>query len=126
LERDLSDGYDFALHLGQAPGSARIALEAVGINIGQQHTGAGAVCQPLVDEGPVAYRSSLPLDRWAESLRRAGIPAHVSFHAGTYLCNATLYWSHHIASQRGLPTRACFLHLPLDVSQCAKQEGEIA
>src|SRR4051812_15741003 len=34
LASDLAANYDFALHLGQAPGSTRILLESVAINIG--------------------------------------------------------------------------------------------
>ncbi len=73
--------------------------------------------RPLDLEGPVAYRSALPLGQWATQLREAGIPAEVSYHAGTYLCNATLYWSHLCAERMGLRTRSAFVHLPLDLSQ---------
>src|SRR5262245_50824012 len=34
LFEDLAAGYDFALHLGQAPGIGRIHLEAIGVNVG--------------------------------------------------------------------------------------------
>ena len=48
--------------------------------------------KPLVPDGPVAYQSQLPLGSWAELLRQAGIPARVSYHAGTYLvqCDSLL------------------------------------
>jgi pyroglutamyl-peptidase len=65
----------------------------------------------------VAYRSPLPLAAWAEKLRQAEIPSQVSFHAGTSLCNAALYWSHYWAEQKKLKTRALLLHLPLEISQ---------
>ena len=54
---------------------------------------------------------------WVRGLRAQGIPARVSHHAGTYLCNAALYLSHYFAEQLELPTRAGFIHVPLDVSQ---------
>jgi pyroglutamyl-peptidase len=59
----------------------------------------------------------LPLGDWAEKLRQRGIPAQVSYHAGTYLCNAMLYWTHYFAERDGLRTRAAFIHVPLDPSQ---------
>src|ERR1700749_2502012 len=34
LSEDLEGNYDYAIHLGQAPGSGRIQLESVGINVG--------------------------------------------------------------------------------------------
>ncbi|MFM9117423.1 MAG: pyroglutamyl-peptidase I, partial [Planctomycetota bacterium] len=73
--------------------------------------------QPLDPAGPVAYRSDLPLVDWAHRLRAVGIPTTVSYHAGTYLCNAVLYWALHLANKWQLPTRSTFVHLPLATSQ---------
>jgi len=117
LADDLAADYDFALHLGQAPGIGRIHLEAVGINIGGHSSLLPDQFQPLVADGPAAYRSTLPLADWAGQIRQLGIPCQVSYHAGTYLCNALLYLTHHIASQGRLRTRAAFIHLPLAPQQ---------
>ena len=67
----------------RAPG--RIQLEAIGVNIGGSSSQSPDQFRPLVDDGPVAYRSELPLGEWSVKLRRAGIPAQVSYHAGTLL-----------------------------------------
>jgi pyroglutamyl-peptidase len=77
--------------------------------------------RPLVEGGPEAFRSGLPLGGWAVRLRESGIPAEISYHAGTYLCNATLYFSSYIAERLALKTKAAFVHLPLDLSQTASQ-----
>lgn len=122
LARDLEANYDFALHVGQAPGSTRVQLEAIGINVGGHSRQLPDDFVPLAPEGPTAYRSALPLSRMAHRLREANIPAQVSYHAGTYLCNATLYLSHHIIEQQKLKTRAVFVHLPLDTSQVMDEE----
>lgn len=122
-------GYDIALHLGQAPGATRIGLESIGLNVAPFSGNArpsGVAHAPLVPGGPIAYQSSLPLAAWAKSLNDRGIPAHVSFHAGTYLCNATLYYSLHLAATRNLATRAAFIHLPLDVTQTIGSSRELA
>ena len=121
LAADLKSNFDYSIHLGQAPGSSRIQLEAIGLNIGGSSSQSPDQYRPLVEEGPVAYRTPLPLDDWAVKLRRAGIPAQVSFHAGTYLCNATAYWSHYLAEQMALRTRSVFIHVPLDVSQVVNE-----
>ena len=81
--------------------------------------------QPLAPDGPAAYRSDLPLAEWAALLRAAGIPAQVSHHAGTYLCNATLYLSHYLAETQGLKTRATFIHVPLDISQTVHRRDDL-
>jgi pyroglutamyl-peptidase len=116
LAQDLP-GHDYALHLGQAPGATCVQLEAIGINVGAASIQETDQPKSLIPEGPVAYQSQLPLGSWAEQLRQAGIPARVSYHAGTYLCNATLYFSHHLCACRGWTTKSTFLHLPLTVPQ---------
>jgi len=114
---DLAADYDFALHLGQAPGISRIHLEAIGINVGGHSSQTPDQYQPLVPGGSVAYCSSLPLADWAVKVRELGIPCQVSYHAGTYLCNALLYLAHKIVHERRLKTRAAFIHLPLAPEQ---------
>lgn len=121
LAEDLAENFDYALHLGQAPGSSRIQLEAIGLNIGGSSSQSPDQYRPLVDNGPVAYRTALPLSDWAVKLRRAGIPAQVSFHAGTYLCNATLYLTHYLIERSSVKTQSAFIHLPLDVSQVVNE-----
>lgn len=125
LAQDLKANYDYALHLGQSPRSATIRLEEIGLNLGDLGAAPAERLQPLVAGGPVAYRSELPLADWAAKLRTAGIPAQVSQHAGTYLCNAVLYWSHYYSQQFALRTRSAFLHLPLDISQTLAERDEL-
>jgi pyroglutamyl-peptidase len=125
LATDLEADYDLTLHLGQAPGSGQIRLEAFGVNVGGQNGQRPDEFAPLSADGPAAFRSQAPLARWAARIRAAGIPVGVSHHAGTYLCNATLYWTHYLAEQRGLRTTAAFVHLPLDPSQVIDQQRDL-
>jgi pyroglutamyl-peptidase len=117
LAEDLAEEYDFAVHLGQAPGISRIHLEAIGVNVGGHSSQTPDEFDPLVANGPAAYRSALPLAAWSSKIQAAGIPCQVSYHAGTYLCNALLYLTHYIAEQQRLRTRATFVHLPLAPQQ---------
>ena len=126
LAEDLRDGYDFVMHVGQAPGRGTVLLEAIGVNVSNSNGRPSDDCGVLAEDGPVAYRTALPIARWAEMLREAKIPTRVSYHAGTYLCNATLYWSHYLAEKQGLGTRTTFVHLPLDVSQVAQGSKDTA
>lgn len=113
LRKDLLDHYDFAIHLGQSPGAAVIQLETTGLNLRSDG-------QELLPGAAVAYRSPLPLSQLSLRLREQGIPAEVSHHAGTYLCNAMLYLSQHFSAQLKLPTRSMFVHLPLSPAQVAQ------
>jgi pyroglutamyl-peptidase len=119
LRKDLQANPDLAVHLGQAPGSTAIRLEAVGLNV----RGDGS---PLISDAPDAYRSPLPLAACNQALIEAGIPSDVSHHAGTYLCNAALYLSQHYARVLGLKTQSIFIHLPLAPAQSAKDPARPA
>src|SRR5688572_26103145 len=125
LQEDLAANYDYALLLGQAPGISRVHLEAVGINVGGHSSQSPDEFRPLVEGGPAAYRSSLPLDQWAAAVRQQGIPCQVSYHAGTFLCNAVLYLAHHLAEQQRLKTRTTFIHLPLCPAQVLSQRQDL-
>ncbi len=119
LREDLHQGFDLAIHLGQSPGSTQVKLEAVGLNLRSDGTA-------LIDQAPEAYRCPLSLEPIARSLTDAGIPAKVSHHAGTYLCNAALYLSQHYAQAFGMPTKSLFVHLPLTPAQAAKDGQGLA
>jgi pyroglutamyl-peptidase len=124
LSEDLAAEYDFVLHLGQSSKIGRIELEAIGLNVGGEMKQLPDEFQTIISGGPVAYRTSLPLARWAAMLREDGIPAQVSYHAGTYLCNAVLYFSQHIAAEKRLKTRSTFIHLPLAPQQVLKERND--
>ncbi|TWU61792.1 pyroglutamyl-peptidase I [Crateriforma conspicua] len=119
LREDLHQGFDLAIHLGQAPGSAVVRLESVGLNLRSDGT-------PLIPNAPEAYRTALPLDAVAESLNAAGIPGRVSHHAGTFLCNAALYLSQHYGQSFGMSTQSVFVHLPLTPAQVAADSQDFA
>lgn len=126
LEVDLSRGFDSIIHLGQAPGISQIHLEAIAINVAGVTEAEGADFGDLVVGGPVGYRSRFPLGAWASYLRQSGIPARVSYHAGTYLCNAALYLSHHWLETHGKTGRVAFIHLPLSDQQVRESGRSLA
>lgn len=117
LTDDLCAGFDAVLHVGQAPGASSIQLEAIGINVRGAAVQDVHQPQPLIPGGPVAYQSALPLGYWAAVLRETGLPARVSYHAGTSLCNATLYLTHHLCRRNEWRTRASLVHIPLSCAQ---------
>ena len=119
LRKDLMESYDLAVHLGQAPGATVVALESTGLNLRSDGS-------PLVAEAAEAYRTRLPLQAAAGRLCEAGIPADVSHHAGTYVCNATLFLSQYYVDTLALPTRAGFVHLPLTPAQAAADGKKLA
>lgn len=120
LAKDLQQPLDAVLHLGQAPGTPVIRLETLAINAGGSVAENGHDVTRLVEGAPEAYRTRMPLARWAQLLRSKNVPVEVSYHAGTYLCNAIMYLSHHWMAQRSSTIPIGFVHLPLTTEQSAQ------
>jgi pyroglutamyl-peptidase len=103
------------LLLGLAGSRARLALERVGVNAMEYSTpdadGALRRGERCLADGPPAYFSTLPLPAILEALTAQGVPAYLSYTAGTYLCNFSLYTALD-ALARGRPVPAGFIHLP--------------
>lgn len=129
LRQDLQRDFDVVLHLGQSPGASSIKLEAIALNAAGCLDERGAELDEIIPGGPVAYRSSMPLGRWAELLRSNHIPSVISYHAGTFLCNAIMYLSHHELQVRAKKhPRSCkvgFVHLPLATEQVASRSQSL-
>ena len=101
------------LCLGQAEGRSDITPERVAINCinARQPDNSGA--QPreesVIEGGPTAYFSRLPLSAMVQRLRELDIPASISNTAGTYVCNQVFYHlMHHWPGRKP----AGFVHLP--------------
>ena len=107
---------DIWIGVGVAVSSPVIRAEAVGINCRSFRVPDVAGYQPddeeILEHGPTAYRSTLPNRRIVNDCRAAGIPATVSFHAGTHLCNQMLYTVQHLARVAGTPALSGFIHVP--------------
>lgn len=105
------------VHLGLAPGRARVALERAAVNVMDyaepDNAGFKASGEPCVPGGPAAYFATLPLAAILDALTAEGIPAYLSNTAGTYLCNQTLYGTLHALRDRARPPKIGFIHFPL-------------
>ncbi|MEC8558236.1 MAG: pyroglutamyl-peptidase I [Planctomycetota bacterium] len=126
LAKDLEERFDAILHLGQAPGSSSVQLESIALNVACCVEDQGEELPPIEPEGPLAFKSRMPLGRWAELLRAEKIPASVSYHAGTFLCNATMYLSHLSYEKDPAAPFIGFVHLPLATEQVAASQRPTA
>lgn len=113
------------LCVGQAGGRAAISLERVAINVDDARIPDNAGTQPIdaavVDDGPTAYFTDLPIKAMLAALREAGIPAEVSQTAGTYVCNHVFYGLMH--ALRRQKARGGFVHIPYSPEQAAHHPG---
>jgi pyroglutamyl-peptidase len=116
---------DLWISLGLYTGLAVIAVERIAANVmdfpipdnaGVQHGG-----RPIIENGPAAYMATLPVKAIATDLRANGIPAKVSNSPSTYLCNQMMYTVLHLIAEKGLNTRAGFIHVPAHPAFVARQ-----
>jgi pyroglutamyl-peptidase len=114
LERDLLEGFDFAVHLGQNELSSSIRLERAAYNT---RADIGGDTKPLLRAGTAQVRTELPLRRWVRMLRAEKIPVTVSNDPGCYVCNAVYYWSLSYAAREPRLTQSVFIHIPLAPTQ---------
>ena len=106
------------LCLGLAGGRAALSLERLAINIQDariaDNAGAQPIDIPIVQRGPSAYFSTLPIKAMLHALKASSIPAEVSQTAGTFVCNHVFYaLMHALKKQRGtVKARGGFAHVP--------------
>ncbi|MEX3170926.1 pyroglutamyl-peptidase I [Serratia quinivorans] len=114
------------LAIGQAGGRTDITIERVAINVDDaripDNQGQQPIDEPIVESGPAAYFSTLPIKAMVDSMREAGIPASVSQTAGTYVCNHVMYGLlHRLNSQQAI--KGGFIHIPYLPEQAAAHPG---
>jgi pyroglutamyl-peptidase len=111
-----------AIAVGLAGGREGISLERVAINLIDaripDNAGAQPVDLPVLRGGTNAFFATLPIKASLLALHEAGIAAHVSQTAGTYVCNQVFYALMH-ALRRCHNTRAGFVHVPWLPEQAA-------
>ena len=112
---------------GVAPGATTIRAETAGINCRAfdvpDNDDVTLDGSPVVTSGAAAYFSSFPVKDIVAKLKAAGIPAEVSYSAGTHLCNQMLYTTLHLIEHHGLATRCGFVHLPYTPEFVAELES---
>ena len=116
---------DVVICLGQAEGRTQITPEKVAINLDDarlaDNEGVLRSDVKILEDGPDAYFSTLPVKDIVEAIKNAGIPAAVSLSAGAFLCNHVFY----IAQNKfaGTHVRSGFVHVPLMDSQAPEFPG---
>jgi pyroglutamyl-peptidase len=110
---------DVVICLGQAEGRTHITPEKVAINLDDarlaDNEGVLRSDVKILEDGPAAYFSTLPVKDMVEAMKAQGIPAALSLSAGAFLCNHVFY----VAQNKfaGTKVRSGFVHVPLMDSQ---------
>ena len=121
---------DLVICVGQAGGRVNITPEFVGINYMDARIPDNKGNQPLQskikEDGPDAYFTKLPVKAICEELKSSGIPAVISYSAGTYVCNYVMYSLLYMIDRKYPHIRGGFIHVPYDTSQAAKLSSSTA
>ncbi len=89
----------------------RIALNAIGTSRPDNYENYPQN-DIIIDDAPAAYFSNIDLNPLVKSISEEGIPANVSYHAGTYGCNWIFFNVMHYIQSRNIDTQVTFIHVP--------------
>ena len=107
---------DIVINVGQAGGRSCVTVEKVGINLADaripDNAGDQPLDEPLQADGPTGYFAT--------------IPCHVSFTAGTYVCNCVMYNVLHMCATKYTNIRAGFIHVPFACEQVVDKANGMA
>ena len=102
--------------LGVSQNLSAIHLERVALNLDDAEAADNAGLERkgdlIVPNAPLAYWSTLPIEKMCVMLRQREIPAHISNHAGAFLCNHVFYVARHEIETLQLNSPCGFIHLP--------------
>lgn len=112
--------------VGQAGGREGITVERVAINVDDaripDNIGQQPIDRPIIENGPAAYFSTLPIKAAVENLRQAGIPSSISQTAGTFVCNHLFYGLMNMIQNCSI--KGGFVHIPYLPEQAANHPGK--
>lgn len=116
---------DCVICVGQAGGRSCISIEKVAINFIDARIADNEGNQPIntsiIPDGPTAYFSSLPIRAMVENVRENGIPANISYSAGTFVCNEVMYRLLYLADKKYHHIKGGFIHVPYTAAQAASK-----
>jgi pyroglutamyl-peptidase len=106
----------FVLALGLAAGAATVRAETIAVNAAHlavpDNDGSAPLGGMPLAAGPAARMATWNAAAVVEAVEAEGVPARLSFHAGTHLCNALLYSTLAALENSAQPVPCGFLHLP--------------
>ncbi len=122
-EAVLKERPDVVLCVGQAGGRTDISVEMLGINVCDfmipDNNGTRCIGEMISADGREAFFTTIPCREIVSTLNEEGIPASLSYSAGTYICNYTVYRVGEIL-QKYSNIRFGFLHIPYLPEQVAE------
>jgi pyroglutamyl-peptidase len=101
---------------GLAAGETSIRVERFALNIQdyglRDNSGYMPAGKKIRRDGPAAYFVNTSPEAAVAAALKAGAPAYISNHAGTYVCNHLMYEAMSAVEEAGNGMRFAFIHLP--------------
>lgn len=102
-------------------------MERVALNMDDaridDNAGNRPVDSPIEPDGPIAYWASIPARKVVEAIRQEGIPATLSYSAGTFVCNHVIYSTCHFVASRSLNIKVGSVHVPYLPEQAVEKDA---
>ena len=118
------------LCVGQAGGRSCISIERVAINLAEASMPDNEGYQPQDEkikcDGENAYFASIPVKAIIDNVRKNGLPAHISYTAGTYVCNSLMYTLLYLIDKKYPAVKGGFIHVPYACEQVADKGNGLA
>ena len=107
---------DIVICVGQAGGRSGMTIEKVAVNLMDARIKDNKGQQPLDElicrDGENAYFAKLPVKAMVKAMKDRGIPARVSYTAGTFVCNDIMYRLLYLIDKKYPAMRGGFIHVP--------------
>ncbi|AZS15748.1 pyroglutamyl-peptidase I [Paenibacillus lutimineralis] len=118
---------DAVICCGLASGRTSITPEQIAINLKEvpkessvaDNNGSRPYDERISLDGPDGLFSLLPVRKMVDSMREQGIPAAISYSAGTFICNNTMYALLDYIRVHQLPMVGGFVHFPASEEMAA-------
>lgn len=112
---------DAVICVGQAGRRADSGVERVAINLVEASIPDNAGNQPMdvkvQEDGDTAYFATIPVKAMVKNIKDHGIPASISYTAGTYVCNSVMYDLLYLIDRKYPSIRGGFIHVPYATEQ---------
>lgn len=116
---------DVIISVGQAGGRSCVTIEQVAINLAEaripDNAGEQPSDEPVQKDGEPAYYATIPVKAIVKNIRDHKIPCHISYSAGTYVCNSIMYNVLHMTAKKYPNIRAGFIHVPFAAEQVVEK-----
>lgn len=112
---------DVIISIGQAGNRSCLSLEKIAVNYVNaripDNAGFKPLNSPIVQDGPAAYFTTLPLIAMQANVEKHHLPCEISMSAGTYVCNYIMYKTLNWVKSNSPHTKVGFFHVPYSPEQ---------